>query len=500
MEIVLGAERGGLRPASVSQEDDSRALRTPPEILAFRRRVTAGLLVLLFVVAPGLSLAGVIEPYTLNRLGRYLCFAIAALGIDLIWGYAGVLSLCHAVFFCLGGYAIAMHLSLVAGGGDVRPEYNNIPQFFFFNNVDVLPAWWSPFESLPVAALVAILLPGTAAALFGFVIFRNRVRGVYFSIITQALAWGAFLAFSRNELLLGGTNGLTNFYKPLNSEMTWILGLYLATATALVLAFVGCQQLVESRFGRLLIAIRDCETRLYFLGYRPEVYKAAAFAVAAVLAAVAGALYVPQNGIVTPNVMRVEDSIWMVIWVAVGGRGTLWGAVAGALLANFTYSMLTSDLPKAWPFIQAGLFMAVLPFPSGLAHLWSRLESELQAGAVAGRALLVCAFVLTFLIVDKVGWLPSALSINELLGMQAKYWVLMVAAAALSWARVAPTAVPLLGVAGAVVAEAFGLLPGAARLLTYATLAVLTGYYVARDGHVVSRLTGLRSHFGWLAR
>jgi urea transport system permease protein len=470
------------------------------ETLALRRRVTAGLLVLLFVVAPGLSLAGVIEPYTLNRLGRYLCFAIAALGIDLIWGYAGVLSLCHALFFCLGGYAIGMHLSLAAGGGDVRPEYNNIPQFFFFNNVDVLPAWWSPFSSLPVALLAAVVVPGLLAALFGFFIFRNRVRGVYFSIITQALAWGAFLAFSRNELLLGGTNGLTNFYKPLNSELPWILGLYLASATALVAAFVGCRWLVESRFGRLLIAVRDRETRLYFLGYRPEVYKTAAFTIAAVLAAVGGALYVPQNGIVTPNVMRVEDSIWMVIWVAVGGRGTLWGAVAGALLANFTYSMLTSDLPKAWPFIQAGLFMSVLAFPSGLAHLWSRLESELQAGAVVGRALVVCAFVLTFLAVDKIGWLPSALSINELLGMQAKYWVLLVAAAALSWARVAPTSVPLLAVAGMVIAEAFGLLPGAARLLAYATLALLTVYYVARDAHVVGRVTGLRSRVGWLAR
>lgn len=436
----------------------------------------------------------------LNRLGRYLCFAIAALGIDLIWGYCGVLSLCHALFFCLGGYAIAMHLSLAAGGGDVRPEYNNIPQFFFFNNVDVLPSWWSPFSSLPVALIIAVVLPGAIAALFGFFIFRNRVRGVYFSIITQALAWGAFLAFSRNELLLGGTNGLTNFYKPLNTELPWILALYLATAAALVLAFAGCQRLVESRFGRLLIAIRDRETRLYFLGHRAEIYKTAAFAVAAVLAAIGGALYVPQNGIVTPNVMRVEDSIWMVIWVAVGGRGTLWGAVAGALLANFTYSMLTSDLPSAWPFIQAGLFMAVLAFPGGLAQLWSRLESELVSGATAGRALLVCAFVLIFLVIDKIGWLPSALSINELLGMQAKYWLLIAAAGALSWARVAPTSVPLLAVSGTIVAEAFGLLPGAARLLTYVTLAVVSGYYLLRDADLVNRLGSLRGRIAWLAR
>src|SRR5690606_11690508 len=308
-------------------------------------------------------------------------------GIELIWGYAGVLTLCHALFFCLGGYAMAMHLSLPGGGGDVRPEYNNIPQFFFFSGVEALPAWWAPFASLPFALIAALLIPAIVSGLLGFFIFRNRVRGVYFSIITQALAWGAFLAFSRNEMLLGGTNGLTNFYKPLNSQNTWILSLYLLTAAVLALSFLVCRAMASSRFGRVLVGIRDNETRLSFLGYRPDLYKAFIFMAGAVLAGVAGMLYVPQNGIITPNVMRVEDSIWMVIWVAVGGRGRLWGAVIGALLANFTYSALTSDMPRAWPFIQGGLFLAALAFPTGMTELWRRLEREVQSGAHLVRAL-----------------------------------------------------------------------------------------------------------------
>src|SRR5688572_8259586 len=300
----------GSVPRLVINPPPQQVAEVDPALVRFRRKALVGLLFVLFVGIPCLSFFGVMEAHNLTRLSRYLCFAIAALGIDLIWGYTGVLSLCHALFFCLGGYAIAMHLSLPSAGGDVRPEYNNIPQFFFFNNVDTLPSWWAPFSSLPVALIAAFLLPAVVSGVVGFFIFRNRVRGVYFSIITQALAWGAFLAFSRNELLLGGTNGLTNFYKGLNSENQWILGLYLLTATVLVFSFAACRYLVRSRFGRVLIAIRDNEPRLYFLGYRPDLFKAFAFIAAAVLAAVAGMLYVPQNGIMTPNVMRVEDSVW----------------------------------------------------------------------------------------------------------------------------------------------------------------------------------------------
>lgn len=464
------------------------ALINDPDLRSFRRKASFGLLLILFAVAPALNLVGVLEPHNLNRLGRYLCFAIAALGVDLIWGYAGVLSLCHAMFFCLGGYAMAMHLSLPRAGGDVRPEYNNIPQFFFFNNVETLPAWWQPFASLPFALIAAVLVPAIVSGLVGFFIFRNRVRGVYFSIITQALAWGAFLAFSRNELLLGGTNGLTNFYKPLNSENTWILGLYLLTASVLVASFLGCRRLVRSRVGRVLVAIRDNETRLYFLGYRPDLYKAFAFVAAAVLAATGGLLYVPQNGIMTPNVMRVDDSVWMVIWVAVGGRGKLWGAVMGALLANFTYSALTSDMPRAWPFIQGGLFLGVLMFPGGVADLWTKLETEIRAGERVYRILIALVFIEAFLVIDKLGWLPAVLTTTGFAGIASKYWILIAAGTLLCLGRVAHAAIPMLGLSWFILSEAFGLMPSSFGVLKYVLVMATIVLYAELEHTLTSRL------------
>ncbi len=380
----------------------------------FRKRTILAVLFLLFVVIPVLGWLGVIEPTSLNKLGRYLCFAIVALGIDLLWGYTGLLGLCQAFFFCLGGYAMAMHLSLPQGGGDVRPEYHNIPQFFFFNNVDRLPSWWEPFSSLPFALGAAVLVPLCVATLFGFIVFRKGVKGVYFAIMTQAVAWGAFLLFCRNELLLGGTNGLTNFNAAMNRDPNWILGLYLLTVTVLVVLFLVARGLVRSRSGRLLVAIRDKEMLLGFMGYRPWTIKLFAFAVGAVFAAIGGVLYVPQNGIITPNVMRVEDSIWMIIWVALGGRGRLWGAVCGALLVNYAYSIMTSDMPRAWPFFQGGMFVAVvLFFPEGLVGLWDRFEEDLRAGASAWG--IVAAMLVGFgvLVVNKAGclaWVPYNLS------------------------------------------------------------------------------------------
>jgi urea transport system permease protein len=468
-------------PRLEAPDPSSAKAAVEPIVARLRLRATWGVLIVLFVVVPALQLAGVVEPYTVNRLGRYLCFAIVAIGVDLIWGYTGVLSLCQALFFCLGGYAMAMHLSLPAGGGDVRPEYNSIPQFFFFNSIDHLPVWWLPFASLPFAMVAAIVVPGVIAGVFGFFIFRNRVRGVYFSIITQALAWGAFLAFSRNELLLGGTNGLTNFYKPLNSDGSWILGLYLTTAAALVLAFVGSRYLVRSRFGRVLIAVRDHESRLYFLGYRPELYKVAAFVAAAMLAALGGMLYVPQNGIITPNVMRVEDSIWMVIWVALGGRGKLWGAVAGALTANFIYSMLTSDMPTAWPFIQGGLFLLVLIFPDGLSQLWTRLERDVRRGGTITRAVGVLIFVQIWLAADRFGAFPRVLSVTEFAGTPAKHWILIGIATALLWNLPARAALPLFGVSALILSEAFGLTPPSLSVLKYALVLLLVAVYAAGE-------------------
>ena len=486
-EIQGPSERLAAIP-SLGPVDAESPAKVDPAVAQLRRKAVVGMFLILFAVVPALNLLQIMEPYNVTRLGRYLCFAIAALGVDLIWGYAGVLTLCHAMFFCIGGYALAMHLSLPQAGGDVRPEYHNIPQFFFFNNVDTLPLWWRPFASFPVALAAALVLPAVVAGLVGFFIFRNRVRGVYFSIITQALAWGAFLAFSRNELLLGGTNGLTNFYKPLNSQNGWILGLYLLTAIILAGSFVACRRLIDSRLGRVLIAIRDNEPRLYFLGYRPDLYKAFAFAAAALLAAVGGMLYAPQNGIITPNAMRVEDSIWMVIWVAVGGRSTLWGAVMGALLANFTYAAVTSDMPRTWPFIQGTLFLAVLAFPGGVGDLWTRLEEEVKSGAPVFRALIALIFIEGFLAADKLGWLAGVLTANAFIGIQVKYWILFAAIAALCWRRVARAAIPLLALAWFVMTEAFGLMPSSFGLLKYILVLVAIGVYVYLEGGLTARL------------
>lgn len=372
----------------------------------FRWWTVVGLLALLFVVVPALNLLGIVDNTHVNKLGRYLCFAIVAVGIDLLWGYTGLLSLCQAFFFCLGGYAVAMHLSLPEGGGNVRPEYHNIPQFFFFNNVDVLPSWWGPFASLPFTLFAALAIPALFALVLGFTVFRSRVKGVYFAIITQAVAWGAFLLFCRNEMLLGGTNGLTNFNPALNRNQGWVLGLYLLTAAVLGGLFLTARWITRSRLGRLLVAVRDKEMLLNFLAYRPESIKLFAFVAAALFAAVGGMLYVPQNGIITPNVMRVEDSIWMIIWVALGGRGYLWGAVVGALVVNYGYSIMTSDLPRAWPFFEGGMFLAVvLLFPSGLVGLWQQLEREIVTAARLRGVLGGLALGFLALLFHRCGWL-----------------------------------------------------------------------------------------------
>ena len=380
----------------------------------------------MIILIPSLAITGVVEPQAINRLGRYLCFAICAIGIDLLWGYTGVLGLCQAFFFCLGGYAMGMFLSLPGGGGDVRPEYNNIPQFFFFNNVEELPLFWAPFNYLPVALVMGILIPSAIAMIIGYFVFSSRVKGVYFSIITQAIALGAYLMFCRNELLLGGTNGLTNFYKPLNQSETWIIGLYLLTSLVLIGAFWCVSFVTRSRLGRLLLSIRDKEMLLNFIGYKPHMIKVFAFSASAGLAGLAGMLYVPQNGIITPNVMRVEDSIFMVIWVALGGRGHIWGAIFGALVTNLAFSSLTSDLPRVWPFIQGGMFLlVVLAFPDGLSGLWKNVEKETSKD-IRSLMIIIAMIVYTFIfcILTKSGVLSFELIKSSGLGAVLKYILL----------------------------------------------------------------------------
>lgn len=317
-----------------------------------------------------------LSDFTLNRFGKFLAYAILALGIDLIWGYTGILSLGHGVFFGLGAYAVGMHLMLAIGTESVYGS--ELPDFMVWNQVKELPLFWKPFYSFGFAAVAALLLPTLFALLFGFLAFRSRIKGVYFAIITQALALVAWLVFNRNETNLGGTNGLTDFKKVLGfrlSDPGTQRALYLLTVLCLGAAYLLCRWITNSRTGKVLVAIRDSEQRVLFSGYAPANYKLFVFVVSAALAGLAGALYVPQVGIITPAQIGVLPSLEMVIWVAVGGRGTLIGAVLGAVGVNWARSVLTNHFPDLWPFFLGGLFVAVvLLFPDGLVGLFRRLS------------------------------------------------------------------------------------------------------------------------------
>ncbi len=316
-----------------------------------------------------------VSDFTMNLFGKFFAFAILALGIDLIWGYTGILSLGHGVFFGLGAYALGMHLMLGIGAEGVYGT--DLPDFMVWNQVKELPWFWKPFSSFGFSLLAVVLVPMTFAALFGFLVFRSRIRGVYFAIITQALALVAWLVFNRNETNLGGTNGLTDFKHILGyslNDPNTQRGMYILTVFFLGLAFLLCRWITQSRAGRVLVAIRDCEQRVLFTGYSPANYKLFVFVISAGLAGIAGALYVPQVGIITPNQMGVLPSIEMAIWVAVGGRGTLTGAVVGAVGVNWTRSYLTNHFPELWPFFLGGLFIAVVMFfPKGVVGVFSKL-------------------------------------------------------------------------------------------------------------------------------
>jgi urea transport system permease protein len=309
-----------------------------------------------------------VSDFTLNLFGKFLTYAILALGIDLIWGYAGVLSLGHGVFFGLGAYAMGMHLMLEIG---TKGVYRNVlPDFMVWNRVTELPLFWEPFYSAWFTLLAVVVVPGIVAAVFGFLTFRSRIRGVYFSIITQALALCAWLTFNRNAMNLGGTNGLSGFKTIFGfslSEPATQRGLYVASAIALCLAYVLCRAIVRSPAGNVLVAIRDSETRVLFCGYSPAAFKLFVFVVSAMLAGAAGALYVGQVGIITPARIGVLPSIEMIIWVAVGGRGTLLGPVVGAVGVNWLQSLLTTHYPDLWLLALGGMFVGVvLFFPEGV--------------------------------------------------------------------------------------------------------------------------------------
>jgi urea transport system permease protein len=350
-------------------------------------RLTLSVLLGVFLIGlPALNLLPADSPlrvsdFTLNLFGKFLAYAILALGIDLIWGYTGVLSLGHGVFFGLGAYAMGMHLMLEIG---TRSVYQNVlPDFMVWNRLTELPLFWKPFYSGIFTVLAAVSVPAAVALVFGYLTFRSRIRGVYFSIITQALALCAWLMFNRNTMNLGGTNGLSGFKTifgaPLDSEATQ-RGLYLVTVICLAAAYLLCRWITTSPVGQVLVAIRDSETRVPFSGYSPAAFKLFVFVVSAALAGVAGALYVSQVGIITPARMGVLPSIEMIIWVAVGGRGTLVGAVLGAIGVNWLQSLLTTSYPDLWLLVLGGLFMGVvLLFPDGVAGGVRSLAARLRS-------------------------------------------------------------------------------------------------------------------------
>jgi urea transport system permease protein len=318
-----------------------------------------------------------ISNFTLNLFGKFLTYAILALGLDLLWGYAGVLSLGHGVFFGLGAYAMGMHLMLEIGSKSVYQSA--LPDFMVWNQVTALPLFWRPFQSSLFTLAAIVLVPALFGFAFGYLAFRSRIRGVYFSIITQALALSAWLVFNRNEMNLGGTNGLADFKTvfgfPLNQAASQ-RGLYVVTALTLIGAYLLCRWITLTRAGKVLVAIRDSETRVLFSGYSPAAYKLFVFVVSAALAGIAGALYAPQVGIITPAKIGVLPSIEMVVWVAAGGRGTLYGAVLGAFGVNWLQSWLTTSYPDLWLLFLGGLFMgAVLFFPDGVVGALGRVGS-----------------------------------------------------------------------------------------------------------------------------
>ena len=320
-----------------------------------------------------------IPTYSISLLGKYLTLALLAVAVDLVWGYLGILTLGHAAFFALGGYAMGMYLMRQIGD---RGVYGNpdLPDFMVFLNWQELPWFWQGFDQFWLAAIMVMLVPGILAFVFGFLAFRSRVSGVYLSIITQAMTFALMLAFYRNEMGFGGNNGLTDFKDilgfSLQSDQTKI-GLFIASAIALIIGYLLCRAITTSRAGRAVVAVRDGESRARFMGYRVENIKLWVFTFSAVLAGVAGALYVPQVGIINPNEFSPINSIEVVVWVAVGGRATLYGAVLGAILINYAKSYFTVELPDIWLFALGGLFVLVtLLLPRGVTGLLKRKEVE----------------------------------------------------------------------------------------------------------------------------
>jgi len=322
-----------------------------------------------------------VPTYAVTLMGKYLTYALLALSVDLVWGFCGILSLGHGAFFALGGYAMGMYLMRQIG---TRGVYGDpvLPDFMVFLNWSELPWYWYGFDMFWVAAIMIVAVPGVLAFVFGWFAFRSRVTGVYLSIITQALTYALLLAFFRNDMGFGGNNGLTDFKDILGFDVqagTTRAGLFAASGIALILCFLICRAITRSKLGKVLVAVRDAESRTRFLGYRVEHYKLFVWTLSAMMAGIAGALYVPQVGIINPGEFAPANSIEVVIWVAVGGRGTLVGPVIGAVLVNFAKTWFTAALPEFWLFALGGLFVFVTLFlPKGIVGTISQGWNALQ--------------------------------------------------------------------------------------------------------------------------
>ena len=317
-----------------------------------------------------------ISNFTINVYGKYLCYAILAISVDLLWGYTGLLSLGQALFFSLGGYMMGMYLMRMIG--DLGQYHKPIPDFLVFLGWTSLPGFWKPFASFPFALMMAMMLPGVLSAIFGYLAFRSRIRGVYFAILTQALTYAACLLFFRNSLLMGGNNGFTDFKfifgYDLRSAATQ-RALYIATTLAVLAIYFACRWLSQTKFGLVQQAIRDSENRVLFSGYAAGDYKLFVFVLAALIASVGGILYVPQVGIINPSEMSPDKSLEAVVWVAVGGRGTLIGPILGAFGVNALKSWATRAYPDMWLIFLGTLFVLVTLFmPKGIVGLPQQLR------------------------------------------------------------------------------------------------------------------------------
>ncbi|CAN7260166.1 urea ABC transporter, permease protein UrtC [compost metagenome] len=382
-------------------------LAVPERQALFSRRGWMALAALAVIVGIGVPVCALVLPeghplhlsaYALTLVGKIMCFALAAIALDLVWGYCGILSLGHGLFFALGGYAMGMYLMRAIGREGVYKS--ELPDFMVFLDWKELPWFWHGTEHLGYALLLVVLVPGVLAWLFGFFAFRSRIKGVYLSIITQAMTYAAMLLFFRNETGFGGNNGFTDFKRIAGFAIAapqTRTALFVLTFLALLAGFIACRYIVTSKLGRVVTAVRDAEMRVMFSGYNPLGYKLFVWTFSAVLCGIAGALYVPQVGIINPGEMSPGNSIEMAVWVAVGGRGTLIGPVIGAFLVNGAKTLFTAHFAEYWLFLLGAMFVLVtLYLPDGVTGLWNRLRERraaappaaadpVSAPAVAGR-------------------------------------------------------------------------------------------------------------------